>query len=134
MITIDIPLPPVSWEPSRKGKFTFYDPREKEKRCVRFYIREQYEGEPITDYVVINLQFLFEVPKSYSKKKRALALDHKIFPTKKDCTNMQKLYEDCLKGIVIEDDRKVINISSEKYYAEKNSIKIAVLTFEGSCH
>jgi len=37
---------------------------------------------------------------------------------------MQKLYEDCLKGIVIEDDRKVIDISSEKFYALKDSIYI----------
>lgn len=130
MIEIYIPLPPISWEPSRKGEFTFYDPKEKEKRVVRYYIREQYDSDPITDYVVIKLQFLFEIPKSYSKKKRQLALDHKIFPTKKDCTNMQKLYEDCLKGIVISDDRNVVKIFSEKEYSEKEGINIFIETLE----
>jgi len=124
MIEIHIPLPPVSWKAPLKGKYGFYDPCEKEKRCARFYIREQYEGDLITGYVIIKICFFFSVPKSFSKKKRELALSNKIFPTKKDCTNMQKLYEDCLKGIVIEDDRKVIDISSEKFYALKDSIYI----------
>lgn len=128
MIEIEIPLPPLSWKAPLKGKYGFYDPQEKYKLCARFYVKEQYEDDPITDYVIVHLKFFFAIPKSFSKKKRALALSHKIFPTKSDCTNLQKLYEDCLKGIVIEDDRNVIKISSEKLYAESDLVYIIVYT------
>lgn len=133
MIDLYIPLPPISWESARKGKYGFYDPIEKEKRCIRFYIKEQYKGDPITDYVLVDLEFNFSVPKSFSKKKRDLIIADKLYPTKKDCTNMQKLYEDCLKGIVIEDDRKVVKISSTKNYALRDSIYIYVYTLEELC-
>jgi Holliday junction resolvase RusA-like endonuclease len=133
MIKITLPLPPVPWQAAIKGRHGFYDPKEKEKRCARYYIKEQYDGEPLTDYVVIKLQFHFKVPKSFSKKKRELALAGEIFPTRQDCTNMQKLYEDCLKGIVISDDRNVVKIFSEKEYSEKEEIIIFIQTLEEFC-
>jgi Holliday junction resolvase RusA-like endonuclease len=130
MIQITIPLPPVPWQASIKGKYTFYDPKEKEKRCARFYIKEQYKGPPIEEFTVINFQFYFKIPKSFSKKKMALARDGYLFPTRSDCTNLQKLYEDCLKGIVIKDDRTVVKVHSEKFYKEKDSVVIRVFTID----
>lgn len=53
-----------------------------------------------------------------------------IIPTRLDCTNMQKLYEDCLKKIVIDDDRNVAKIISEKSYAEREGIVIQVYTLK----
>lgn len=53
-------------------------------------------------------------------------LDGKIFPTRCDCTNLQKLYEDCLKGIVIKDDRQVIVVTSYKCYGEEEGVDITV--------
>lgn len=43
---------------------------------------------------------------------------------------MQKLYEDCLKGIVIKDDKNVCDIRSRKIYGNKDEIKISVYTLE----
>ena len=130
MIELEIPLRPISWKAPLKGKYTFYDPCEKDKRSIRFYLKDQYKQDPINDYVIVKFQFLFSVPKSYSKKKKDLALSCQIFPTQKDCTNLQKLYEDCLKGIVITDDRNVIGISSKKFYAQKDSVFINIYTLE----
>lgn len=53
-------------------------------------------------------------------------LDGDIIPTKGDCTNYQKLYEDCLKKIVITDDRNVEVIGSRKLYGEKGQVTIKV--------
>lgn len=57
-------------------------------------------------------------------------LKGEILPTSCDCTNLQKLYEDCLKGIVIKDDRKVAKIFSEKVYGEKEGVFIQILTLK----
>lgn len=126
MIELNIPLPPVPWQAAIKGKYTFYDPKEKEKRCVRYYMKEQYKGEPIDEFVVLFFSFQFKIPKSISEKKLDLIYDGLLFPTRSDCTNLQKLYEDCLKGIVIKDDRKVVKIFSRKIYWPDEGIKIFV--------
>lgn len=130
MITIEIPWEPTSWLAPKKGRFTFYDPREAEKRAARFIVSEQYKDPPLTGYTVIFLTFSFKIPDKTSKKKRAEMLSGLIIPTKKDCTNMQKLYEDCLRKIVIDDDRNVAKIFSEKLYAEKDNVLIKVYTLE----
>jgi Holliday junction resolvase RusA-like endonuclease len=74
--------------------------------------------------------FHFKPPESASKKRKIEMLAGKEIPTKKDCTNMQKLYEDCLKKIVVNDDRNVAKISSEKLYAEKDEVIIKVWTLK----
>jgi Holliday junction resolvase RusA-like endonuclease len=54
----------------------------------------------------------------------------RVIPTRCDCTNLQKLYEDCLKGLIITDDRNVAKIFSEKLYGEKDEIIIKVYTLQ----
>lgn len=134
MIQIEIPLPPVPWQAPIKGKHVFYDPKEKEKRCVRFYIRKQYDAPPLDEFVVIKFIFTFKVPKSAWKKEKEKMLSQEIIPTRSDCTNLQKLYEDCLKGIVIKDDRKVAKIFSEKIYGKTEGIFIEIYTLEEFKH
>jgi Holliday junction resolvase RusA-like endonuclease len=129
MIEITIPITPVPWQPSRKGNHCFYDPKEKEKRCARYYIREQYEGQPLKDYTILFFHFYFKPPKSLTKKQKEILANGRLFPTRCDCTNLQKLYEDCLKGIVIEDDRKVVGVTSQKNYGDKERTEIKIFEF-----
>jgi len=128
MITITIPLDPVPWAAPRLSRGRCYDPKEKDKRAARWHVKDQYRMAPIQDYVVLCFIFIFEPPKSASKKRRLDMLAGLIIPTKGDCTNYQKLYEDCLKKIVIEDDRNVEIIGSRKLYGEKGSVVINILT------
>lgn len=130
MIEIHIPLPPVPWQPSLKGKHGFYDPKEKEKRCVRFFLKQYYKDLPLTDFTLLHFTFYFKIPKSFTKKKVSSVTQGRLFPTRSDCTNLQKLYEDCLKGIIIDDDRKVIKITSEKYYGPRGGVSIKVMTID----
>lgn len=130
MIEIYIPLSPTPWAAPKLSKRRIYDPREIEKRVVRYYIKQQYNGPLLTAYTAIKLSYRFKPPSSTSKKRRVEMLAGKIIPTKSDCTNLQKLYEDCLKGLVIDDDRKVAKIFSEKLYGEKDEIFINIFTLE----
>lgn len=119
MITIEIPWEPVSWVPARISKYGTYDPREKDKRAVKYLVRQSYSGTPFECPVQIMFIFIWAPPKSATKKKREAMLKGEIIPTKYDATNCQKLYEDCLKGIVFKDDRQVEIIYSQKIYGEK---------------
>lgn len=126
MFLINLHETPVSWQAPQFSRGYTYDPREREKKCIRYSIRQQWKGEPIEDYVELLFSFTFPIPKSYSKKKIRQIEKGQLFPTKSDCTNLQKLYEDCLKKIVIKDDRQVINVTSFKRFGEKGHIAISI--------
>lgn len=128
MITIEIPLEPVPWTAARLSRGRAYDPKEKDKRAARWHVSDQYHDEPLRGYVSLFFHFIFTPPKSASKKRTSDMLAGLIIPTKGDCTNYQKLYEDCLKKIVIEDDRNVEVIGSRKLYGEKGRVIIKILT------
>ncbi len=82
----------------------------------------------LTGPLEIDYKFFFKIPPSYSKKKQQQLLDGKLFHTKTpDCTNIQKFFEDCLKGIVIRDDKQVTKSCSEKIYSNKNSVVIKII-------
>ena len=77
-------------------------------------------------YIRIRMKFKFEVPKSYSKKKRIEALEGKIRPTKADIDNYIKSVLDGLNGKAFKDDRYIYAILAEKEYAEEASIEVTI--------
>lgn len=129
-IEINIPLEPVPWAAPIRSKRRFFDPREKDKRAYRYLIKEQYKDKPLTAFTILFFRFVFVPPPSYPKGKKKDMLKGYIIPTKCDTTNLQKLAEDCLKGIVIDDDRNVAKIFSEKLYGEKEHVQIKIFTLE----
>lgn len=65
----------------------------------------------------VHIQAFFEIPKSYSKKKRELAIAGKIRPTvKPDTDNISKNIKDALNGIAYPDDKQVVSETIEKFY------------------
>jgi len=67
------------------------------------------------------------VPKSYSKKKREQALSNQIRPTvKPDCDNIAKNINDALNGIVYPDDKQIVTLTINKYYAANEKVIVAI--------
>lgn len=129
MIKIEIPTFPIPWAAPRMSKTGgIYDIRSKEKNWLKWHVKQLYKKEPVQGYVVLDFTFYFPVPASATLKKKALMLAGEIIPTACDCTNCQKLTEDCLKNIIISDDRNVAKISSQKLYGEKENIIIKIWT------
>lgn len=127
MFLITLELDPIPWAaPKLARNGHAYDIREKDKRAARYLIQQQYTGEPISEPVILGFTFIFPFPKSASKAKKEKMKSCEIVPTRCDCTNLQKLYEDCLKGIVITDDRNVYYVSSFKLYGEKGRVEIKI--------
>jgi len=117
---------PVSWSAPIKGKHGFFDKKSKQKDLVRYQLKALYKDKPLSEPVSLEFTFYLPIPKSASKKKKQMMLDNLISPTTPDTTNMQKLYEDCLQNIVIENDRLSNKISSVRYYSNTPGILITV--------
>ena len=78
------------------------------------------------EYIRIKMKFKFEVPKSYSKKKRIEALEGKIRPTKADIDNYIKSVLDGLNKKAFKDDRYVYAVLAEKEYSEESGIEVII--------
>jgi len=125
---------PIPWAAPKaravatKGKKPFamvYDPQQQLKKSLRSVVQDLAPEKPFTGPVVLNIIAYMKIPKSVSKKKKVLMLAGKIRPTKKpDRTNIQKLYEDLLNGIVYLDDAQVVGGSTEKFYSETPRIEM----------
>ncbi len=135
MIKIEIPTLPIPWSAPRMSKTgAIYDIRSKEKKWLKWHISKLYKSDPVQGYVVIDFTFYFPVPASATKKKKVQMLAGEIIPTACDCTNCQKLTEDCIKNILMSDDRNVAQISSRKLYGEKEKIIIKLWTLREFIH
>lgn len=91
-------------------------------RCVPYQLRTQYEGA-----VNVFIDCMVCVPKSYSKKQRAAALDGFAWPSG-DLDNSAKSVLDAMtEAGVWKDDRQVVLLTVRKRYAEQDGIVVRVL-------
>lgn len=84
--------------------------------------RHFYDNE----FIRVSILFKFEVPKSYSKKKRSEAIQGKIKPTKADIDNYIKAVLDGLNKVAYSDDRYISEISAKKVFAEESEIIVTI--------
>ncbi len=77
--------------------------------------------------LLVMINVLMPIPKSFSKKKRELALNNEIFPTvKPDCDNIAKNINDALNGIAYPDDKQIVSLVVTKGYAENEAVKVSI--------
>lgn len=131
MIKIELIHEPVSWlAHAGYGKRSF-NPRFKEKDFVCYHVSKQYNGEVLEGPVSVTYDFYLPIPSSISKKQKAKILSGEILHVKrKDCTNMVKFYEDCIKGIVFRDDSQVVESIARKHYSEQPRVLINIRRIE----
>ena len=115
--------------PRFNGKFA-YTPKETiaYENWVRSCYLEKYNNEKILETPLeVHIRAYFEIPKSTSKKKKEQMLENEINPTiKPDTDNIAKSILDSLNGIAYLDDKQVIKLVVEKYYAEVPSVSIEI--------
>lgn len=77
--------------------------------------------------VVVDIIACFEIPKSWSKKKREEAKSGNISPTvKPDVDNIAKIILDSLNGLAYHDDKQVTSCSVFKHYADEPMVIVMV--------
>ena len=132
MIQILLEGIPVSWLAHAGYGRRSFNPRFREKSYALYHIKLQYDQLPIEEAISICYEFEMPIPQSISKKKQMQMLGGIIEHIKRpDCTNMQKFYEDCLKGIVIKDDSQVVESIARKRYSDHPRTVISIKTMRG---
>ena len=83
---------------------------------------------PLETPVTVAIYIRVEIPKSFSKQKRKDALEGILKPTKKpDIDNIAKSHLDAIQGgVIILDDKQVVNLHVTKVYAEIGAVEVMV--------
>ena len=117
----------------RRGKFVAtYNAQETEEGKFIIQVMQQHKGPVIDAPIELHCFFDMPIPKSTSKKKRALMLKNEIKHTKKpDIDNHVKFAMDCLNGIVWRDDSQVTALKAWKEYSDNPKTVIVVHAQEG---
>ena len=115
---------PKAQKRHRFGKGFVYDPSKKDKAQLLPLIRSRLSSLPTTKPVGVALVFYMPIPKSYTKKKKALMQDDTYPHTNRpDIDNMIKFYLDCLPF----DDKVIYKIGAEKYYSPRPRVEMLIL-------
>jgi len=98
---------------------------------VKVSFREKYPDalpSDLEDYQLkITLDVLFNIPKSFSKKKRELAQSGIIKPTvKPDWDNISKNICDALNGVAYPDDKAIVTGTVNKIYSTYECVKVCI--------
>ncbi len=67
---------------------------------------------------LVRIHAYYAIPKSYSKKKHAAALEGKLAPGKPDLDNITKSVLDGMNGIAFRDDSLVVEMRLKKSFTE----------------
>ena len=85
-----------------------------------------HQLEPTDRPCSMVIEARFEIPKSWSKKKRLAAERNEIFPGRPDIDNVAKIALDSLNGVVFEDDDQVYDLFVDKRYSLEPHLMITV--------
>ena len=134
MISFTIPGAPVGKGRPRfakRGNFvTTYTPEKTasyENLVKVLAMQEMGSNQPISSPVNVFIDIAICPPASWSKKKRAQALNAEIHPTgKPDIDNVAKGILDAMNGVVYLDDKQVISLMVRKYYRDSDYAYVRV--------
>lgn len=116
---IYIPIQPKGAPRPRVTKFGTYNAKDYTdyKNVIGLAAKAKIKT-PLETSVAIDIEFFFEIPKSWGKKKKEAAGWH---TSKPDIDNLIKGVLDGLNGVAYADDMQVVNISARKQYTRSNS-------------
>jgi Holliday junction resolvase RusA-like endonuclease len=108
---------------SRRGKFVVaYDDQETEEGRFMLFLANQWgKTPPISREIPIEVTYVFVLPtpKSASKKRLESGLVKGA-----DLDNYVKFANDCMTGVILEDDSCIVKSTEEKIYGEVPETRI----------
>lgn len=99
------------------------------ENLVRVMYREAARGKRFTDEDMLDVRVIayYSIPKSTSKKKRKMMLEHKIRPGKKpDWDNIGKIICDSLNTVAYSDDSSIVDAQVRKFYSENPRVDVTI--------
>lgn len=108
-----------------------YTPKEtvNYENLVKLMYKQEAKGWIFPDGSMLDVRIIayYDIPKSTSKKKRRLMLEHKIRPTKKpDFDNIGKIICDSLNLVAYHDDSAVVDAQVRKFYSENPRVDVTI--------
>lgn len=124
------PIPQGRPRAARNGrKIIMYDPKESReyKQYVSLIARQHAPKTLLEGPLSVRMKIYRQIPKSTTKKDRALIFEGKKRPiTKPDTDNYTKSVLDALNGIIYKDDSQVTDLYASKYYSDDPRVEIKV--------
>lgn len=116
---------------TRNGFSKAYTPKETAsyENLVRVEYELQTERYKFSDgtFLSMRIDAYYPIPKSASKKRRALMVSGELRPIKKpDSDNVIKIIADSLNGIAYRDDTQIVTCECYKYYADDPCVKVTL--------
>jgi Holliday junction resolvase RusA-like endonuclease len=111
------------------GHAKAYDPEKSAnyKSIVRYAASKVRPEKPLEGPLQLTVIAYKSIPKSFSNKKRNLAIDGEIKPiTKPDIDNVIKGIKDALKGVIWNDDSQVVELLGVKRYSDVPRVEINI--------
>ena len=95
---------------------------------IKQYFKIKYPRYvPLENRVSVKIVAQFKIPKTTTKKDRALIEEGKLSPTKKpDIDNIVKIILDALNKMAFKDDNQITKLDVEKVYGEEEKVYIRV--------
>ena len=91
------------------------------------FINEFKDLKPFEGAIRAKVTAIFEVPPSYSKKKRLMLLNSKLnYTHKPDTDNIAKIVLDSLNGLAYKDDAQITRLEVEKSYGEQAKVIVEI--------
>lgn len=111
-----------------------YTPRDVKEYAehIRERFREKYpDFKPYEGALRVKISAYYGIPKSFSDKKAHLARMDKLRPTvRPDCDNICKNLCDSLNGIAFKDDKQIVTLIVQKFYADIELVAIQIEELE----
>lgn len=110
-----------------KKMATAYMPKEymRYKDNLRILIK-RHKIAKRTGLVALQIEFIFKIPASWSKKKQIEVLKSQNVTNNKDVDNLAKGVMDAMNDLIYDDDRQVVKLTASKRYGETDNIKINI--------
>lgn len=99
------------------------------ENLVRVMYQETAKGKRFADGDMLDVRVIayYSIPKSTSKKKRKMMLEHKIRPVKKpDWDNIGKIICDSLNTVAYRDDSSIVDAQVRKFYSENPRVDVTI--------
>ena len=99
------------------------------ENLVRVMYREAAKGKRFADEDMLDVRVIayYSIPKSTSKKKRKMMLEHKIRPGKKpDWDNIGKIICDSLNTVAYREDSSIVDAQVRKFYSENPRVDVTI--------
>lgn len=122
-ISFIVPGQPFAWKrPASKGKMRFTPPKMRAyERLVGFLALNAVRGfnAPWAGPMMLSVVFTMKTP----KRGKSHGMPHLSDP---DLSNLIKIIEDGMIGVVYKDDNQIAYISASKVYGEKPNVHVIV--------